>query len=86
MSVQGVKDRKAVAKQTKQGMYRNTRGQHIWFIRNPSYWQTNYSVWGNAGTAYGTMLVSHHSTQALAEAAAKRLRNKDILKILGWKK
>lgn len=61
----------------------NKKRQKIYVAKNPRSWQTNYSVWSFQGG--GWLLVSHHRTKVLAVAAAKRLNNKDVLKVLGWR-
>ena len=75
----------AAPRAKRQGAYTNTKGQRIWFIRNPESWLTRYSVWGNGGKGWGDMLVSHHRTRERAMVVSRRLKNKNILKVLGWK-
>ena len=64
----------------------NKYGQTIYIAKNPARWVSNYSVWGYPGRVWGKMLVSHHRTKELATAAAKRLRSKNVLRVLGWVK
>jgi hypothetical protein len=64
----------------------NKLKQKVYVSKNPARWESNYSVWGYGGRGWTPMLVSHHRTKALATSAAKRLANKDVLKILGWRK
>ncbi len=64
---------------------RNSKRQIIYVAKNPQRWATNYSLWANPGRGWGWMLISHHKTFATAVAAAKRLKDKDVLKVLGWR-
>jgi hypothetical protein len=62
----------------------NKFGQRIYVAKNPSSWKMNYSLWAHAGRGWGAMVVSQHKTKAAVIVAAKRLANKDVLKVLGW--
>ena len=64
----------------------NEYKQGIYVAKNPASWSSNYSVWADVGSGWGKMLASHHKTRELAVAAAKRLRSKNVLRVLGWVK
>jgi len=64
----------------------NKIGQKVYIAKNPAGWRTNYSVWADCGREWGLMLASHHRTKELAVAKAKHLRNKNVLRVLGWVK
>ena len=64
----------------------NNYGQKIYIAKHPESWKSNYSVWADCGKRWSRMLVSHHRTRDLATKAANRLRNKNVLRVLGWVK
>ena len=85
MAMKSVKIRAEGSTLTLEPVLVNKLGQKVYIARNPTGWKTNYSVWVYGGRGWGVMLASHHRTKALATSAAKRLANKDVLKILGWR-
>lgn len=84
--MKSVKIRAEGATLTLEPVLENVYKQRLYVAKNPSNWRTKYSLWAYVGKGWGRMLVSHHSTKSLAEKAAKRLKNRDVLRVLGWRK
>ena len=60
----------------------NKHDQKVYVAKHPKSWKTNYSVWVDAGKGWDKMLASHHRSKDLAIAGARRLQNKDVLRVL----
>ena len=60
----------------------NKHDQKVYVAKHPKSWKTKYSVWVDAGGGWGYMLASHHRAKHTAIAGARRLQNKDVLRVL----
>jgi len=67
--------------------FTNKFGQFVKVVKNPKSWRYSYSVrahYREGKKWYGPLIASQHKTKKAAEAAARTLRNKDVLVVLGW--
>jgi hypothetical protein len=91
MAMNPVKIRAEGSTLTLEPVLTNKLGQKVCIAKNPPSWKMMYSVWVKSGSFFGGMgtrgfgVLSQHRTKAAALTAAKRVANKDVLKVLGWR-